>query len=259
MSNDDLLTHRDGAVLTVTLNRPEKFNALTFSMYRRLHEVVTTLPADGSVRAMIITGAGEKAFAAGTDISEFRAFSSPKDGLDYESRVDTILTAIEACPVPLIAAISGACTGGGAAIAACCDIRLGTKDMRFGFPIARTLGNCLSTGSISKMSSLLGPSRVIDLIFTARLMEADECLRVGLVNEIHADHAAVLARARALATDIAGLAPITLRTTKEALRRIRLGGHVDDKDLVAMAYGSEDFREGLDAFLTKRKPQWKGR
>ena len=98
-----------------------------------------------------------------------------------------------------------------------------------------------------------------DVVGYSRLMEADECLRVGLVNEIHADHAAVLARARALATDIAGLAPITLRTTKEALRRIRLGGHVDDKDLVAMAYGSEDFREGLDAFLTKRKPQWKGR
>lgn len=256
---DEILETREGTTLLVTLNRPEQRNALTFTMYERLAEIARSAPKDDSLRAIVITGAGGKAFGAGTDISLFRQFKGAEDGLAYEERISRIMGDLEACQLPVIAAISGACTGGGAAIAACCDIRLGTKDMRFGFPIARTLGNCLSTGSISKMSSLLGPARVIDLIFTARLMEADECLRVGLVNEIHDDHAAVLARARAMATDIAGLAPITLRTTKEALRRIRMGGNVDDKDLVAMAYGSEDFREGLESFLSKRKPQWKGR
>ena len=143
---DDILVDRDGPVLTVTLNRPEKFNALTFPMYTRLAEVCTTVPDD--VRAMVITGAGQKAFAAGTDINQFRAFSKPEDGLDYEKRVDEILSAIEQCPVPTIAAIAGACTGGGAAIAACCDMRLATQDMRYGYPIARTLGNCLSATSL---------------------------------------------------------------------------------------------------------------
>ncbi len=142
---DDILVERDGPVMTITLNRPEKYNALTFAMYARLAELAEGEARDGTVRAIVVTGAGTKAFAAGTDIAQFRDFQRPEDGLDYEARVDKILSSLERCPVPMIAAISGACTGGGAAIAACCDMRIGTKDMRYGFPIARTLGNCLSS------------------------------------------------------------------------------------------------------------------
>lgn len=257
---DEILIARDGPVMTITLNRPEKFNALTFPMYETLAETCRGIRKGGDIRAIVVTGAGGKAFAAGTDIGQFRAFKSPADGLGYESRVDEILSAIERCPVPMIAAIAGACTGGGAAIAACCDMRIASRDMRFGFPIARTLGNCLSAKSLQRLTGLIGAPRVVDLVFTSRLMSADECHASGLVTELHDGHAAVLARAHELAAQIAGYAPLTLSTTKELMRRIREAQPVvDDHDLVAEVYTSADFREGLDAFLTKRKPTWQGK
>ena len=257
---DEILVARDGPVMTITLNRPEKFNALTFPMYARLAELCEVDARDGTVRAVVITGAGPKAFAAGTDINQFREFKSPEDGLGYESRVDKILSSIERCPVPTIAAISGACTGGGAAISACCDMRIGTRDMRYGFPIARTLGNCLSATSLQRLTGLMGAPRVVDLLFTSRLMSADECLAAGLITEVLDDHASLMQRAQALAHQIAGFAPLTLSTTKELLRRIREAGpKIDDHDLVAKVYMSADFREGLDAFLTKRRPAWTGK
>jgi len=256
---NEVLVARDGAVMTVTLNRPEKYNALTFAMYARLAEICEGEARDGSVRAIVVTGAGGKAFAAGTDISQFRAFQSPEDGIAYEAKIDTILSSIERCPVPMIAAISGACTGGGAAIAACCDMRIATKDIRFGFPIARTLGNCLSALSLQRLTALMGAPRVVDLLFTSRLIGSDECLGAGLVTEVVEDHAALLRRATELAHQIAGFAPLTLSTTKELMRRIREAApKVHDDDLVAKVYTSADFREGLDAFLAKRKPTWTG-
>jgi len=257
---DEVLVARDGAVMTITLNRPEKYNALTFGMYARLAELCERDARDGSVRAIVVTGAGTKAFAAGTDIAQFRAFKSPEDGLGYEAEVDRILSAIERCPVPIIAAISGACTGGGAAIAACCDMRIATRDARYGFPIARTLGNCLSATSLQRLVGLMGAPRVVDLLYTSRLMTADECLTAGLVTEIVEDHPALLARASELAWQIASFAPLTISTTKELMRRIREAApKIDDHDLVAKVYTSADFREGLDAFLAKRKPVWSGR
>jgi enoyl-CoA hydratase len=258
--NEDVLVERDGPVMTVTLNRPEKYNALTFAMYARLAELCDGEARDGTIRAIVVTGAGAKAFAAGTDIAQFRDFKTPEDGLDYEARVDKILSSIERCPVPMIAAIAGACTGGGAAIAACCDMRIATRDARYGFPIARTLGNCLSATSLQRLVGLMGAPRVVDLLFTSRLMGAEECLAAGLVTELVDDHEALQARAKALAHQIAGYAPLTLSTTKELMRRIREAApKVDDHDLVAKVYTSADFREGLDAFLAKRKPAWTGR
>jgi len=256
---DDVLVARDGPVMTVTLNRPEKYNALTFGMYSRLAEICDGEARDGTVRAIVVTGAGGKAFAAGTDISQFRDFETPADGVDYEARVDAILSSIERCPVPMIAALAGACTGGGAAIAACCDMRIATRDVRYGFPIARTLGNCLSATSLQRLVGLMGAPRVIDILFTSRLLGADECLAAGVVTEVVEDHAALVARAQALAHQIASHAPLTISTTKELMRRIREAApRIEDHDLVAKVYTSTDFREGLDAFLSKRKPVWKG-
>ena len=244
----------------VTFNRPQARNALTFSMYDRLAEICRTVPTDGSVMAIVITGAGDRAFAAGTDISLFRNFTTPEQGIAYEKRADEIFTAIESCPVPTIAAIAGACTGGGAGIAACCDMRIATKDMKFGFPIARTLGNCLSAATLERLVRRVGEARVVDLIYTARLMNAQEAHAAGLVSEVVDDHAALMARAGELAHQIAGHAPLTLRITKELLRRLRNDGQkVDDTDLVAKCYTSADFREGLEAFLAKRPPHWTGR
>jgi enoyl-CoA hydratase/carnithine racemase len=161
--------------------------------------------------------------------------------------------------VPTIAAIAGACTGGGAGIAACCDLRVGTKTTRFGFPIARTLGNCLSMSSVSRLTALIGPARVKDLIFTARLVEAEEAARLGLLNEVVEDLPALQQRVEELATVIAGNAPLTLRATKQALARLqRRLSREEGEDLILMCYMSRDFREGLDAFLNKRQPQWAG-
>lgn len=258
--DDEILYTVAHGVGTVTLNRPQARNALTFGMYERLAAICSDLPAHGAPKVLVFTGAGEKAFAAGTDISQFRAFSTPEDALGYEERIDRILTAIETCPVPTIAAISGAVTGGGASIACACDMRIATANARFGFPVARTLGNCLSMSSYARLVALLGAARVKDVVFTARLVEAEEGLRAGLYNEIVPDHGALMQRAQELATTISGHAPLTMRATKEALHRLaNAGPRPAGDDLVVMCYMSADFREGMEAFLGKRPPQWQGR
>ena len=256
---DLLYEARDGTG-RVTFNRPQARNALTFAMYERLKEICDAANADESLRALVITGAGGKAFAAGTDINQFRDFATPQDALEYEARIDRILTALEQCRVPTIAAIAGACTGGGAAIAACCDLRVATRDARFGFPIARTLGNCLSMASLARLAGLIGPARVKDLIFTARLLDAGEALQSGLLTEVVEDLPALELRAEELARLIAGHAPLTLRATKEGLRRLQQRlTREEGEDLILSCYMSRDFREGLDAFLQKRKPVFNGR
>jgi enoyl-CoA hydratase/carnithine racemase len=251
-------TVRDG-ILWITFQRPEARNALTFGMYERLAELCATIPADGSVRAVVICGAGGKAFAAGTDMTQFRAFDTPQDALDYESRIDAVLEAVERCPVPTIAAINGACTGGGGSIAAACDIRIASASLKFGFPIARTLGNCLAAGNLARLSELIGAGRVREIIFTARLIEADEALGVGLVSEVLPDEPALMTRAAALAERVGSMAPLTLRATKEALRRNRAALKVEDSDLIVSCYMSDDFRIGMEAFLGKTKPAWTGK
>lgn len=249
---------RDG-ILWVTFNRPQARNALTFEMYKRLAELCRQMPTDGSVRAMVLSGAGGKAFAAGTDMTQFRAFETSQDALDYEQQIDDVLEAVERCPVPTIAAIHGACTGGGGSIAAACDIRIASESLKFGFPIARTLGNCLAAGNLARLSELIGAGRVREIIFTARLIEAQEALQTGLVSEVLPDETALLARASELADKVGGMAPLTLRATKEALRRNRAALQVDDSDLIVSCYMSDDFRTGMEAFLAKKKPEWKGR
>jgi enoyl-CoA hydratase/carnithine racemase len=260
MSAAELLIERDGPIASVTLNRPDKRNALTFEMYAGLAEFCRSADVENDLKVIIVRGAGDKAFAAGTDISLFREFQGAEDGLAYEKKIDGVLSDIEACPKPIIAAITGACTGGGAAIAGLCDIRLATRDMRFGFPIARTLGNCLSIASLQRMSALIGMARTKELIMTSRLIEADEALGIGLVSELFDDADALFARANELAAQIATFAPLTLRATKEMFARMSAAGPaIEDDDLIAMCYASEDFHEGLEAFLGKRKANWSGR
>jgi len=258
--SDDLLYQITDGIGWLTLNRPETRNALTFAMYEGLAETCVNAPTDGSVKAIVIRGAGGRAMAAGTDMTQFRAFDEPEDAFGYEAKMDHVLDRIEQCPVPAIAAITGACTGGGAAIAACCDLRITDARLKFGFPIARTLGNCLSIASLARLSAIIGPARVRELIFTARLVEAEEAKAIGLVSEMLADAEAVMARADELAHLLASHAPLTLRVTKEGLRRLRNEGpDADDRDLIEQAYMSADFKEGMEAFLGKRRPKWKGR
>lgn len=258
MSEDLIYQSRDG-IARVTFNRPHARNALTFAMYDRLAEICAAVERDRTIRVMIITGAGDKAFAAGTDISQFRAFSTPEDALAYEARIDRAIGAVEKCRVPVIAAIAGACTGGGAGIAAACDLRLAAANAKFGFPVARTLGNCLSMGNYARLSALIGPARVKEMIFSARLLDAEEAHAIGLFTEIAGEPELLMPRAEALAKTVAGHAPLTLQATKEALRRLQPKiAPGEGEDLIVMCYMSKDFREGMEAFLMKRAPQWRG-
>ena len=254
MAEELLYEVRDG-IGFVIFNRPQARNALTFGMYERLAEIAAD---PGEARAVVLTGAGDRAFAAGTDIGQFRAFKGADDAIAYEARLDRALGALERCAVPTIAAIAGACTGGGAGIAAACDLRIAAANARFGFPIARTLGNCLSMANIARLAALIGPARVADIIFTARLVEAEEARSIGLVSELLSDVGTLTARAEELARIVAGHAPLTLRATKEALRRLR-DNLPPDEDLIRLCYTSADFREGMEAFLNKRAPVWQGR
>jgi enoyl-CoA hydratase len=258
VSQDILFDMRDG-IGKVVFNRPQARNAFTFAMYERLAEICQQANKDRSIKVLVFQGAGDKAFASGTDINQFRAFKTPQDALDYEARIDRVLGQLEQCRVPTIAAISGACTGGGAGIAACCDLRVGTKTTRMGFPIARTLGNCLSMSNFSRLTALIGPARVKDIIFTARLVGAEEAASIRLLTEIVEDLPALEKRSAELAALIAGHAPLTLNATKQALARLtRRLTREEGEDLILQCYMSADFREGMDAFLNKRQPHWKG-
>lgn len=256
----ELLYDKRGDIGWITFNRPQARNALTFAMYEGLAEICGRVGTTHEAKVLVITGAGDKAFAAGTDIAQFKSFRDGEDGIAYERKMDRTLDTIERCPVPTIAAIHGFCTGGGAAIAAVCDFRIASASAQFGFPIARTLGNCLSMANYARLATLIGPQHVKEMLFLAKLMNAETALQVGLVSEVLTDGPALLARAEALATTLAGHAPITMQTTKEALRRLqaRLGDDNID-DLIRHTYGSADFREGMSAFLEKRPPRWSGR
>jgi enoyl-CoA hydratase/carnithine racemase len=256
---EDLLFEIDDGIGQVTFNRPQARNAFTFEMYERLAEICEQANRDLAIKVLVLRGAGDKAFASGTDINQFRAFKTPQDAIDYENRIDRVITTLEQCRVPTIAAINGACTGGGAGIAAACDLRIGTRSTRMGFPIARTLGNCLSMSNVSRLTALIGPARVKDLIFTARLVGAEEAAAVGLLTEIVEDLAALDKRAGEVARLVAGNAPLTLSATKQAVARLQKRlTREEGEDLILMCYTSQDFREGLDAFLNKRTPQWRG-
>ena len=255
---NEVLVERRGDVVWLTFNRPEARNAMTFAMYARMAEVAQEVDADPAVRALVLTGAGG-AFVSGTDISQFSAFTRESEALEYEERMDRWLTALERVRVPTIAALRGPVVGGGAAIAAACDLRVASPSARFGVPVARTLGNCFSMANLVRLVSLIGVARVKEIVFTARLVDADEALSIGLYHEVTAAEDALVPRVDELARSIASHAPLTLRATKEALRRIRDRMLPEESaDLILLCYMSRDFREGVRAFMEKRKPVWTG-
>jgi enoyl-CoA hydratase len=256
---DELIVERRGEIVWITFNRPQARNALTWNMYDRLEAACHEVNSDRTVRAVVLTGS-RGAFVAGTDIGQFRAFKTEQDALDYEARGNVIMSTLESVRVPVIAAIAGPCTGAGAAIAACCDLRIGSPSARYGFPIARTLGNCLSMANYTRAAALVGFARLKDVIMRARLMDAGEMLACGLLSEVTPDEESLLTRAQSLAEEVASRAPLTLWATKEALRRVRdslMPGDADS-DLIITCYTSHDFKEGVEAFLAKRKPHWTG-
>lgn len=248
---------REGAIAHVVFDRPQARNAMTWTMYEQLAEICATMRADRSLRAATFRGAGGKAFIAGTDIHQFQAFTTGEDGIAYEARIEAILTALETLPIPTLAVVDGWCVGGGLAIAACCDLRIGTPTAQFGIPIARTLGNCLSTANYARLVAELGVARTKRILLMAEMIPAIEARDAGfLVDMVEAE--ALDARVAEIAARLASHAPVTMRVTKEAIRRILQAIEVDGDDLVRECYGSNDFHEGVAAFVAKRPAEWTG-
>jgi enoyl-CoA hydratase len=260
VSTSRVLFDTDGPIAFVTFNRPEARNAMTFDMYDALVEACDRVDRDAAIRVLVLRGSGGRAFVSGTDIAQFTRFASREDALGYERRMDAVIDRLERTRVPTIAQIAGVAAGGGCMIAVACDLRICALDARLGIPVARTLGNCLSAANYARLIDLVGPASTKDLLFTGRLMEAAEAVRVGLATQaVEAD--ALDRTVRELATTLAANAPLTIRATKEAVRRIQAQRRAaaDADDLITECYGSEDFRNAVTAFLEKRPPVFTGR
>lgn len=257
MSSSNVFLDIEAAIATVTLARAEARNAMTWPMYDALTDACRQSVASGA-RALIIRGSGG-AFSAGTDISQFDAVRTGADGVAYERRLEAVIAAVEALPIPTVAAVAGPAVGGGCAIAVACDLRLAADGATFGVPVSRTLGNCLSAENLARLADLIGMGRVTDLLLTGRLVSADEALAWGLVSRVVATEA-LDHEARTLAQALAERASSTVTATKAATARLRHlrrlpAGACDD--LVAACYGSAEFREGVTAFREKRRPAFR--
>ncbi|WP_029002609.1 enoyl-CoA hydratase [Azorhizobium doebereinerae] len=243
-------------VATILFDRPAARNAMTWRMYEELYAAAREIARRaGEIRVVVLRGAGGKAFVAGTDIEQFRAFTAD-DAVAYEANVETYVAALEAIPVPTLAVVEGWAVGGGFAIANACDLRLATPGTRFGVPIARTLGNGLSAANLRRLSATLGVGMVKRMLLLAE-MPAAEAMPAGYVEVVAAD--ALEAHLAGLCARLKGHAPLTLRATNEALRRLATDPAPADEDLIRLVYGSADFKEGIAAFSEKRPPAWTGR
>jgi enoyl-CoA hydratase len=257
MSNGEVHYSRDGRIVTVIFDRPAAHNAMTWQMYEQLAQACARIRAERDVRVAVFRGAGGKAFIAGTDIAQFQHFRSAEDGLAYEEKMESYIEGIESLPVPTLAVIEGYAIGGGLAIAAACDLRIATAGSRFGVPIARTLGNCLSMKNYARLVAAVGAPRAKRMLLMAENLSAEEALAGGFLSEIVAP-ADIDRRMREIADRLASHAPITMRISKEAIRRLVLAGLPSGDDLARACYGSKDFRIGVEAFVSKRPPEWTG-
>ena len=248
----------EGPVAQVVFDRPAARNAMTWAMYQQLAAICERLRGEPGVRVACLRGAGGEAFVAGTDIEQFSAFEDGQAGVAYERGIDEGIGRLETLPIPTVAVIEGWCVGGGLAIATACDIRIATPSARMGVPIARTLGNCLSAANLARLVAAWGRPRVQRMLIGAEMLKAEEALACGYLAEVAAPDA-IDAAAAALCQRLASMAPVTQAVTKEALQRLLLADLPDVQDLIARAYGSEDFREGVEAFSQKRSPVWRGR
>lgn len=247
----------EGTVASVTFDRPEARNAMTWAMYDAMAAACESIRSDKSLRVATFRGAGGEAFVAGTDIDQFRTFKTGEDGIGYEKIIDARIDAIEALPIPTIAVVDGWAIGGGLAICAACDFRIATPNARFGIPIARTLGNCLSMANTARVIAAFGVSRAKRMLMMAETLNAQEALACGFVAEI-AEPSQLDERVKAMREKLASNAPVTMRTVKESIRRLQAAGIPDGDDLIRQCYGSRDFRHGVESFLAKQKPVWTG-
>jgi len=252
--SDFTITHRSG-IAEYRLMRPDSRNSLTFEMYKAIQDLCEH---PGEAGVIVLTAEGDKAFASGTDISNFKNFQSAQDAINYEAMIGCTIDAVQRSSVPVIASLHGIVAGGGAAIAAAADVRLATPDTRFGMPIARTLGNCLSLANLNRLVHLLGESRTRYLMLTAEFLEMKSLTTSGFVSEVLETAALCDQRARDLAAQMTTLAPLTISATRDGLARLAKKSVPEDIDLIQRCYLSDDFSEGVDAFFAKRKAKWNG-
>ena len=259
MSEAETIFQIDPPFAFLTFNRPQARNAMTWAMYDALVRACDTVDADPQVRVFVLKGAGGKAFVSGTDISQFQSFRTPQDAIDYEKKISVVLGRLASVTRPTITQVEGFATGAGCGLVATCDLSVATTDSQIGIPIARTLGNVASSGTFARIVNLIGPARAKEMIFTGRLFTAAEAQAMGLFNRV-VPKESIESEVMEMARQIASNAPLTIRATKEMTRRL-MDAHnppQGDADLIEMCYMSADFKEGVDAFLNKRKPQWTG-
>ncbi|GAB78074.1 Enoyl-CoA hydratase/carnithine racemase [Austwickia chelonae] len=257
---DLIVTRSHGGELTeIVFNRPHRHNAFTAVMYEQLTSVFEELAADRAARVVLLRGAGALAFAAGNDIAEFADMTEGAQAVAYERRVRSMLTTLADLPQVTIAAIDGLCVGGGLAVATYCDLRVATSSSRFGYPIARTLGNALSRPLLERCVHIFGESTTRQMLLASRLCDARRAYELGVLLTVCESRTELDRELDDLVEGILHAAPITVRTTKEQLRRISASQEdpVLDETLLEAAYGSEAFREGVRAFLAKERPDFR--
>jgi enoyl-CoA hydratase/carnithine racemase len=257
---DPVLVSRDGAIATVTLNNPDRLNALNRAMWGRLGEVMRELSTDDALRCVVVRGAGEKAFAAGADIAEFaNERANAKQARIYGQLIHETMQSVARCRHPTVAMIRGACVGGGLEIAAMCDLRVAGQSSRFGIPVNR-LGLTMAYGELMGLLALVGRAVALEILLEGRVFDAEEARRKGLVNRVVADDK-VEAEALATARRIADGAPLVNRWHKQFIERLAVTAQLapEEWDEGFECFDTEDCHEGVAAFLEKRKPRFEGR
>ena len=231
---------------------------MTWAMYDGLAAACAAINENSCVRVAVLRGAGGKAFVAGTDIAQFRQFANGDDGVAYEARLDGLVDTLERLRVPSIAVVEGFAVGAGLAIANACDIRIAASGARFGVPIARTLGNCLSAANLRRLCATLGVSWVKRMLLLAEMPAADTLLPIGYLEAV-VPQEELDAQVARLCDRLLGHAPLTIAATRETLRRLALAPDADIADLIRACYGSTDFHRAVATFGTKAGIDWEGR
>jgi len=245
----------DGQIARITFNNPAARNAMTWPMYEELQNICDSLANNPEIRVAVFRGAGDKAFVSGSDIEQFVAL---KKDQAYEIAVDRIFQSLQELPMPTIAHIEGLAVGSGLLIATACDFRISTTEARFGVPVARTLGNCLSPSNLAWISAHLGIPMVKKMLLTSELIKAPALLASGYLYAT-CEAQDIGKTVDALAHQLASLAPITQKASKLVLARILQNNLPDCTDLMRETYNSQDFKEGVNAFLEGRSPKWLGK